>query len=290
MRTILSLMAVAGIAAAGGSAAGAPSGRVVFSSGSGAGGKDQVWVMNANGTGRHAVTPATFDARAPAASADGRQVAYVRLGEVYAMRSNGTHVRRLTTSGATEGAPAWSPSGRWIAYSSYSSGRSSIWKMGSDGSGKTRLAVGSGLDVPAWSPNGGRIAYAAHYRIWVMNADGSGKHALTHGPNGGGVDWASSWSPDGRRVAYESNVGTGPRDLTNEIWVVNADGSHPVRLTHNALNDGHPVWSPDGSWLLFASERPHPGTTHLWLMHPNGKGLHRATSWAGEQFSPSWAR
>jgi TolB protein len=154
MRAILSPVAVAGIAAAGASAAGAPSGLIVFSSGSGAGGNDQVWVMNGNGTGRHAVTPATFDARAPAGSADGRQVAYVRLGQVYAMRSNGTHVRRLTTSGATEGAPAWSPSGRWIAYSSYNSGRSSIWKMRSDGSGKTRLAVGSGLDVPAWSPNG----------------------------------------------------------------------------------------------------------------------------------------
>src|SRR4029453_4490914 len=81
MRRIFALVAVAGIAAAGASVAGPPSGLIVFSSGSGAAGKDQVWVMNANGTGRHAVTPATFDARAPAASADGRQVAYVRLGQ-----------------------------------------------------------------------------------------------------------------------------------------------------------------------------------------------------------------
>jgi TolB protein len=78
--------------------------------------------------------------------------------------------------------------------------------------------------------------------------------------------------------------------LTNEIWLVNADGSHQVRLTHNALNDDHPSWSPDGRWLVFASEMPGHSVTHLWLMRPNGKGLHRATSWPGEQINPSWAR
>lgn len=291
MIRILTLLAVTAACASAAFAASAPRGLIVFSSASGADGKTQVWVMNANGTARHAVTPATITAESPALSHDGRRLAFVRRDDIYVMSLNGTHVRRLTFSSSAEGSPSWSPDGRWIAYSSYRSGRSAIWKMRSDGGQKTLLAAGKTLSVPAWSRVGDLIAYAGvNGQIWMMNANGGGKHALTRTASGTGVDWSPSWSPDGRRIAYESNVGTGPRDLTNEIWVIGADGSHPVRLTHNQLNDNRPVWSPDGAWLVFSSPRPHPGTAHLWLIHPNGKGLHRVTPWAGEQYWPSWAR
>jgi Tol biopolymer transport system component len=63
-----------------------------------------------------------------------------------------------------------------------------------------------------------------------------------------------------------------------------------VRLTHNFLNDNHPAWSPDGSWLGFASTIPRLGVAHVWLMRPSSSGLHRLTTWAGEQIQPSWGR
>jgi TolB protein len=290
----ISILLVTGVcaAAAAASTGGGPTGKIVFLSASGAGGQAQIWVMNANGTGRHAVSPATINEGGPALSRDGTRIAFAKRGDVYVMSVGGASVRRLTFSGSSEeGSPAWSPDRRWIAYSSYKSGRSSIWKMRADGGHKTLLARGKTLSVPAWSPDGRRVAYAGvNSQIWLMNADGSRKHALTRTASGTGVDWAPAWSPDGRRLAYESNVGTGPRDLTNEIWVIGADGSHPVRLTHNALNDNRPVWSPDGNWILFSSQLPHPGVAHLWLMRPNGKALHRVTPWAGEQYAATWAR
>jgi len=286
------LVLVAACAATASAGASSPSGKIVFSSASGLGGTDRIWVMNANGSGRHAVSPVTSNESSPALSRDGTRIAFVKRGDIYVMSVTGAGVRRLTFSAlSTEGAPAWSPDSRWIAYSTYRAGRSSIWKMRADGGGKTLLAPGRTLDVPSWSPDGMRIAYAGVAgQIWVMNASGSGKHRLTMTASGKGVDWAPSWSPDGRRIAYQSDVGTGPRDLTTEIWVIGADGSHPVRLTHNALNDNRPVWSPDGSWILFSSQRPHPGLAHLWLMRPNGKALHRVTPWAGEQYAPTWSR
>jgi TolB protein len=291
MTRLFVVLAAAAVCAAAGSAASAPGGKIVFASASGVGGKVQIWVMNANGTGRHALSPATSYEDGAALSRDGRRIAFGKRGDIYVMSAAGSTVRRLTFSPSTEGSPAWSPDGRWIAYSSYRSGHSSIWKMRVDGGQKTRLAGPGLLSVPAWSPDGRRIAYAGvKGQIWIMNANGSGQHALTKTASGTGVDWAPSWSPNGRRLAYESDVGTGSRDLTNEIWVIGADGSHPVRLTHNALNDNHPVWSPDGAWLVFSSPRPHPGTAHLWLMHPNGKGLHRVSSSPSEEYYPSWAR
>jgi TolB protein len=283
---LLPALAVAAVCASVASAAAAPSGHVVFLSGG------RIWMAGASGSALHAVSPASVSITAAALSHDGRRIAYVRRADVYVMNVDGTHVRRLTYSRALDGAPAWSGDDRWIAWSAYQGSHAFIFKMrASDGGGKKVLAGPGSLDVPAWSPDSRRIAYAGvKGQVWVMNADGTGKRALTHTKPGAGVDWAPSWSPNGQRIAYESNVSTGSRNPTNEIWLIDANGTHPVRLTHNFVNDQHPAWSPDGAWLAFSSPSPRPGLSHVWLMRPNGSGLHRLTPWPGEQIQPSWGR
>jgi TolB protein len=287
MIRLLALVAVGVVCATAASAANAPSGLIVFSSASGLGGKTQIWVMSANGTGRHAVSPPTSSYDGPALSPDGKRIAVGAHGHIYVMTVRGSGVRRLT-SGSGELSPAWSPNGRWIAYARPGAGKSAIWKMRADGSHKTRLTPASLSDVPDWSPDGRRIAYAEQGRIWVMNADGTGRHAVTKTVYG--VDWAPSWSRDGRRIAYESNRATSPVNPTNEIWLMNADGSNERRLTHNNLQDGQPTWSPDGNWIGFTSQLPYPGTMHIWVMHPSGKNLHRVSSASSEEYYPSWSR
>ena len=65
-----------------------------------------------------------------------------------------------------------------------------------------------------------------------MNADGSDVVALTHSP---GLDVRPAWSPDGKRIAFTSN-----RDGNYEIYVMNADGSHPRNVTsHPARRSLH---------------------------------------------------
>lgn len=80
------------------------------------------------------------------------------------------------------------------AYSSFRSGKSDIWKMRADGSGKKRLTRTAALeDVPDWSSNGRKIVYAGpQARIWLMNADGMGQRPLTKNALGRGVAWASA--------------------------------------------------------------------------------------------------
>ena len=58
-----------------------------------------------------------------------------------------------------------------------------------------------------------------------------------------------SWSPDGSQIAFVSD-----RDENWEIYVMNADGSGPSRLTRNTVRDSNPHWSPDGSRLFFYSD------------------------------------
>ncbi|GAF96254.1 unnamed protein product, partial [marine sediment metagenome] len=60
-----------------------------------------------------------------------------------------------------------------------------------------------------------------------------------------GTDWFSaynvepSWSADGSKIAFSSG-----HDGNLEIYVMDADGSNPTRLTNNPAEDKHPAWSP----------------------------------------------
>lgn len=259
-------------------------------------GPERIWVVSPDGRHQRVVTPRTMSAETPELARDGKRIAFSRLvatpgtvqHDIYIVGATGSGLRRLTSSRADEAAPTWSPDARRIAYQVVSGKQSDIWVMNADGRGRHRLTrTAQSESVPSWSGNGRRIAYARDGRIWVMNADGTGQRVLTRMSSG--VDWAPAWSPDGARIAYESNRQTTGREPTNEIWLMAADGSHQVRLTHNSVNDSQPAWSPDGRWLVFASQIPHPGHNHIWLVRPSGKGLHPITA-TGDEYHPTWSR
>jgi TolB protein len=74
-------------------------------------------------------------------------------------------------------------------------------------------------------------------------------------------DQHPKWSPDGRRISFISSRG-GSFDL----WVMNADGTNPQRLTDHPAADYDPIWAPDGQSLIFSSERDSRSDLYrLWL-------------------------
>ena len=92
-------------------------------------------------------------------------------------------------------------------------------------------------------------------------------------------------SPDGTRVAFSSF-----RDGNKEIYVMDADGGHPVNLTRHDAFDSSPAWSPDGRRIAFESNRDG-GMDHIFVMNADGSGVEQLTHefqapWA---FSPSWS-
>ena len=86
---IFALVALGALCAATASATSAPSGHIVFASASGGDGKAPVWVMDANGTGRHAISPRDGVRGRPLLSRDGRRIAFVRRDDIYVMSVNG---------------------------------------------------------------------------------------------------------------------------------------------------------------------------------------------------------
>jgi TolB protein len=81
-----------------------------------------------------------------------------------------------------------------------------------------------------------------------MNADGSNPDRITNDAN---YDGSPSWSPDGAKIAFTSkrdhNYEIYTESTNFEIYVMNADGSNPDRITNDAAGarwgyDGVPSW------------------------------------------------
>jgi len=72
-----------------------------------------------------------------------------------------------------------------------------------------------------------------------------------------------------------------------EVWLMGADGSAPVQLTHNVAHDEGPAWSPDGKLLAYTSG---PDDTHgdIRVMTAAGRDLRRLTTYSGADESPDW--
>ncbi len=176
-----------------------------------------------------------------------------------------------------------------IAYQSREPGEShwSIYVMDSDGSNRTRLAVGQSgfLSAPTWAPDGSAVAFVSDQdgnpNIWVMRLDGGEPVNLTQHD---AKDHSPAWSPDGEWIAFAS-----VRDsLYWELYIMQPDGSDVQRLTWwEDASDLSPSWSPDGTRLAFASKRD--GNWEIYTMDRDGGNLIRLTDQEADDTSPAWS-
>jgi TolB protein len=129
--------------------------------------------------------------------------------EIYVMNADGTGKTRLTNNPAFDIDPAWSPDGTQIAFVSDRDERDNIYVMNSNGYNVRRLTNrGKASSAPAWSPDGTKIVFNAEednfprHQLFIMNADGTDLRQLTYNPGSSG---GATWSPDGSRIAYTYN-------------------------------------------------------------------------------------
>jgi Tol biopolymer transport system component/uncharacterized RDD family membrane protein YckC len=120
-----------------------------------------------------------------------------KIPEIFVMNADGSGKTNLTNNPAPDRGPAWSPDGRKIAFDRELDEVDDIVVMNADGSDQTNLTKTSDAaeQSPTWSPDGTRIAFSRRtdddeYEVFVMSADGSGKTKLT---NNAVDDYIGDW-------------------------------------------------------------------------------------------------
>lgn len=139
---------------------------------------------------------------------------------------------------------------------------------------------------PKWSPDGTSLLYTSYHKtgfpdIYMIHLS-SGRRlpiATFKGTNSGGV-----FSPDGRRIAMTLS-GAGNADT--EIYVTDAQGKNPRKLTDNKSLEASPSWSPDGRRLVFTSDAP--GKPQLYEISSTGGPMRRIpTNISSYCSEPAW--
>lgn len=218
-----------------------------------------------------------------------------RWAQVWTMRQDGTEQRMLFASAQEDNAsPAWSPDGRWLAFTR----NGQVMVARPDGT-EVRLLDTEGAG-PMWSPDGTRLVYGKDRDVWTVNADGSDPHRIIDG------DYASAptWSPTGDLIAFTQydNATSQYRNGDSEIHTYNTDTGDIWQLTFNndplddhisPVDDFGPVWSPDGTKILFTSTRDAPldclnCSTDMYLMNADGSDQRRFAA-DGNEYAAAWS-
>jgi Tol biopolymer transport system component len=140
---------------------------------------------------------------------------------------------------------------------------------------------------PAAVQPASKIAFISNrtgtYNVYVVHADGGGLRQLTRFRSG---DLARpALSPDGKSVVFDRSK---TADGDSDIWIVRSDGHGLRDLTPGPSDDTAPSWSPDGTKVLFASDRG--GAYDIFLMKASGTGIVQLSDRGRSDVAPAFSR
>jgi TolB protein len=159
-----------------------------------------------------------------------------------------------------------------IAFVSNRSGNKEIWEMDYDGQNQHQLTHLRTISLtPRWSPDATRVAFTCYERPggeFVATAQICMYSTLTNKliswPRFRGTNSSPAWSPDGTQLMFMSSMYGNP-----ELFVADAAGGHPKRVTYSTGASTSPTWNPKtGQQVAFVSDRG--GLPQLYVMNVDG--------------------
>lgn len=200
--------------------------------------------------------------------------------DIYMADRNGKIIKKLTDSPGYDAEGTLSPDGTKMIFTSTRNGDLDLYVMDLK-TGKTEQVTNTlGYDGGAWfSPDGKKIVWRAsrpktdseikeykdlladglvapvQMEVFIANADGSDAKQITHL---GKANWAPNFLPDGR-VIFCSDYEYA-RGYPFNMYIMDQDGSHVQKISHDKTFDAFPMFSYDGRKIIFCSNRNNGGT------------------------------
>jgi TolB protein len=208
-----------------------------------------------------------------------------RVKKLAVMDQDGFNVRTLTDGDDIVLTPRFSPNSQEITFMAIGKGTPRVYLYNIET--RQREIVGEFANMsfaPRYSPDGQHVimslldADGRNSNIHVMDLRSRQLQQLTNSP---AINTAPSYSPDGSQITFESDRGG-----TQQIYVMNADGSGQNRISFGKGRYSTPVWSPDGKNIAFTKQGA--GKFSIGVMLPDGSGERILTEGYHNE-GPTWA-
>lgn len=259
-----------------------------------------LYIIDIDGQNQKLLSKAKQFCGSPVWSPDDNRIAFVKndnnVGgtyDIYSIQTDGSNEMRLTNQNDNF-SPQFSSDNTSIIFSSSNNNTTGIYKMDIDGGNKQLLTPkNKSFGDPRISPNGNKILITSNDRngsqIFVMNSDGSNLKQITFTVSSKYLDTGFPrdgngnpvWSPNGDKLAYVSYENGSP-----DIFIINSNGTGNKRLTDTPLRDENPVWTKDGNYILFSSNRNPNVAAQIYIMRIEGQLQTPLTNYSGDNIYP----
>ena len=191
-----------------------------------------------------------------AISKEGKRAVFSARGELFTVPAKHGEVRNISnTPEHREISVSWSPNGKSVAYLSDATGEYEIYTRDQSGLGSAKQVTKNNAIwrfQPVWSPDSKSFAYGdKNQKLWITSADGKKTTEVDTGENNDLSYYR--WSPDSRWLLYLKNGDNG----MSSVFVYDTDKGSTHQLTPDNTNESNAVFSRDGQYLVFTSERDY---------------------------------
>jgi Tol biopolymer transport system component len=227
----------------------------------------------------------------PVWSPDGGRIAFIgpnRQPFIWDIRDGTTRPFQSPQDETRNVIVGWLPDGESLLMLAFHDATADFYQVRPDADRFEQIAV---LDIRvsfygsvSWSPGSPFWVFSGldtkGLHIYRFNTDDSTLQQLTTNGN----DFDARLSPDGSRIIF-----TSVRSESYKIYSMAVDGSDQQRLTQNAIIESAPLWSPDGSHLLFQTYASYNASRLLNVMNADGSAQHQVADQISLYALPSWS-